>query len=100
MSFAACQIVVPSGPVTSWPSIVRLTVLISVGAGVEMATGFLGFLALGPGGTYEKGTGFYGLTGRVPRAADPPSDSLGADQTCPGRGSRSTPGSWHPGARE
>src|ERR1700750_2925386 len=37
-SLAAVQIVVPSGTVTSWPSIVRLTVLISVGAGVEMAT--------------------------------------------------------------
>src|SRR3954453_16344265 len=38
MSLAACQIVVPSGTVTSWPSIVRLTVRISVGAGVEIAT--------------------------------------------------------------
>src|SRR3954464_9712015 len=38
MSFAACQIVVPSGTVTSRPSIVRLTVRISVGAGVEIAT--------------------------------------------------------------
>ena len=36
--FAASQIVVPSGTVTSCPSMVRLTVLISVGAGVEMAT--------------------------------------------------------------
>src|SRR3954447_18963486 len=46
MSFAACQIVVPSGTVTSWPSIIRLTVLISVGAGVEMATVSSGFSRL------------------------------------------------------
>src|SRR4051812_747133 len=37
-SLAACQIVVPSGTVRPRPSIVRLTVRISVGAGVEMAT--------------------------------------------------------------
>src|SRR5689334_10926841 len=35
--FAACQIVVPSGTVSSRPSIVRLTVRTSVGAGVAMA---------------------------------------------------------------
>src|SRR5689334_23291502 len=37
-SLAAVQIVVPSGTVISWPSMVRLTVLTSVGVGVEMAT--------------------------------------------------------------
>ncbi len=56
-SFAAAQIVVPSGTVTSWPSIVRLTVLISVGAGVEMATVRLSVSSGGPDGRYGTATG-------------------------------------------
>src|SRR3954466_13714964 len=97
-SLAACQIVVPSGTVTSWPSIVRLTVRISVGAGGEIAT-------VAPSSprldriTSRKGNASYGFTGRVPPAADPRSDQVVVYQIHRGRGRRSTDRSWHPAAR-
>src|SRR3954451_20443953 len=67
-SFAACQIVVPSGTVRSRPSMVRLTVRISVGAGVEMATVCLSVYVVGPGWVYESGTYYVSADEDIPDA--------------------------------
>src|SRR3954454_9654679 len=73
-SFAACQMVVPSGTVTSCPSMVRPTVRISVGAGVEMATVCLSVYVVGPGRVYGFQTYYVSADEEI---ADPQVGELG-----------------------